>query len=141
MAERKGEAFSELRKTLGVLRNYMHNNYVNPVTYNIGPTTSGGAAAPFSATENTKGILCTHTENSPYSFFVAAYGFEGFAKTAAESGINVSDHALPVTMELTRTAMVDTGGAVTDTEIRYDIFAQTDMIIYLTADGQLSTQV
>ena len=75
------------------------------------------------------------------SFFVAAYGFEGFAKTAAESGINVSDRALPVVCEITRGVMTEDGTAEADTRIRYDIFAETDMIIYLTADGQMSTRI
>eukprot|EP01051_Picozoa_sp_SAG22_P008147 SAG22_NODE_606_length_8615_cov_6.190348_1_plen_90_part_00 len=51
-------------------------------------------------------------------------------------GINVSDRALPVVCEVKRSAVTGLDG-----EIRYDIFAQTDMIIYLTADGQLSTRI
>jgi hypothetical protein len=79
----------------------------------------------------------TARSGSVKNFFVALYGFEGFAKTAAESGINVSDRALPCIAEIKRSAITgDYAG-----EIRYDIFAQTDMIIYLTADGQLSTWV
>eukprot|EP01051_Picozoa_sp_SAG22_P033254 SAG22_NODE_14478_length_373_cov_2.514599_2_plen_80_part_00 len=53
------------------------------------------------------------------------------------AGINVSDRALPVVCEVKRTAVTNLGSE----QIRYDIFAQTDMIIYLTADGQLSTRI
>ena len=75
------------------------------------------------------------------SFFVASYGFQGFAKTAAESGINVSDRALPVVCEISRGQMQSVLNTPADCRIRYDIFAETDMIIYLTADGQMSTRI
>ena len=103
--------------------------------------------------------------------------FEGFAKTATESGINVSDRALPVVCEIERDpvdtteefnrlltinpvtevtysssepsftdAAADFNNAAeyqTDapTNIRYDVFAVTDMIIYITADGSVSTRI
>ena len=79
----------------------------------------------------------TARNGSTKNFFVASYGFEGFAKTAAKLGINVSDRALPCIAEIKRDAI--TGDAPSD--IRYDIFSQTDMIIYLTADGQMSTRI
>eukprot|EP01043_Picozoa_sp_COSAG02_P102242 COSAG02_NODE_38266_length_431_cov_0.689759_1_plen_110_part_10 len=98
--------------------------------------------------------------------FVAAYNFEGFAKTATESGINVADRALNVTCEIQRstanaagraradiTALLNAAGgnaaalAVLEEKfgynqnIRYDIFAQTDMIIYIAANGEISTTI
>ena len=158
-----GEAYSELKKTFGVLGDYSHNNFINKTTYNRG--------------------VGLHKPGTPYSFFTACYGFEGFAKTAAESGINVSDRALPVTCEIQRSqyltdnsvgaraakvsgdnnavrgampnnaevAVDFTGGGnfadandfgeLAATNIRYDIFAVTDMIIYITADGSVSTRI
>eukprot|EP01051_Picozoa_sp_SAG22_P008115 SAG22_NODE_601_length_8666_cov_7.089413_6_plen_167_part_00 len=102
----------------------------------------------------------------------------GFAKTATESGINVSDRALPVVCEIERTAFNeflrsnrpfngtacvapgndglntltegataadfnDAASMATDrpANIRYDVFAVTDMIIYITADGSVSTRI
>ena len=38
-------------------------------------------------------------------FFTIAYDFETFAKSATESGINVADRALPVSLTLDRTAI------------------------------------
>ena len=154
-----GEAYSELKKTFGVLGDYSHNNFINKTTFERG--------------------VGIHKPGTPYSFFTACYGFEGFAKTAAESGINVSDRALPVTCEIERSLYDDTlasdGGfaarlygdtnidrdVATNAEvaaagnlddasdftkvlaenIRYDIFAVTDMIIYITADGSVSTRI
>ena len=40
-------------------------------------------------------------------FFTIAYDFETFAKSATESGINVADRALPVSLTLDRTAIAD----------------------------------
>ena len=148
-ASNKGESYNELRKCVGVLGNYMHNSWINQLTYAIGPLPEdqiGTAAESFAdnadsagAADNGNGANAKSGANK--SFFVAAYGFEGFAKTAAESGINVSDRALPVVCEITRGVMTEDGTAEADTRIRYDIFAETDMIIYLTADGQMSTRI
>ena len=150
-----GESYSELKKTFGVLGDYSHNNWINKTTFRRG--------------------VAGNMPGSPYSFFSACYGFEGFAKTAAESGINVSDRALPVTCEIRRQLFGDsalpanTGQLYSETNIlangndwngvsssradvsdykleastniRYDIFAVTDMIIYITADGSVSTRI
>lgn len=153
-----GESYSELKKTFGVLGDYTHNNFINRTTFQRGCSSQKPGTA--------------------YSFFTAAYGFEGFAKTATESGINVSDRALPVVCEIKRQMLSDTavpaniGNITSDTtqfvadgttvwpgtdsgtkenvrsykqdtpaNIRYDIFAVTDMIIYITADGSVSTRI
>eukprot|EP01051_Picozoa_sp_SAG22_P011435 SAG22_NODE_1099_length_5564_cov_27.088564_5_plen_283_part_00 len=155
-----GESYSELKKTFGVLGDYTHNNFINKTTFNK----DQAKAYP----------------GAPYSFFTAAYGFEGFAKTATESGINVSDRALPVVCEITRDSFINNADAVTTrrnrlrsvtnitqvdaatgaetaanaaldntidvgtdpcVNIRYDVFAVTDMIIYITADGSVSTRI
>ena len=87
-----GEAYSELKKTFGVLGDYSHNNFINKTTFERG--------------------VGIHKPGTPYSFFTACYGFEGFAKTAAESGINVSDRALPVTCEVKRGTYDDAIGSV-----------------------------
>jgi hypothetical protein len=78
--------------------------------------------------------------------FVAPYGFSGFAKTAVEAGINLSDRALPCICEIKRTRIEvanaadnASDGASTSGTIRYDIFAQADFILHLTADGRMST--
>lgn len=157
-----GESYSELKKTFGVLGDYTHNSFINSTTFK----------------KNTALAI----PGASYGFFCAAYGFQGFAKTATESGINVSDRALPVVCEIERTPILQnlesnrlltttpvtavTYSAVKDAEpdggnpgntnnfgdvadyrtdkpsnIRYDVFAVTDMIIYITADGSVSTQI
>ena len=75
------------------------------------------------------------------NFFVAAYGFAGFAKTAAESGINISDRALVCTCVVERDSITTSTAAIMPSEIRYDMFAETDILIFLTADGQISTRI
>ena len=67
-----------------------------------------------------------------------AYDFETFAKSASESGINVSDRALPVNLELTNNATAGHGG---DAPCRYDIFAMSDCIIYIDLMGRVSTRI
>eukprot|EP01050_Picozoa_sp_SAG11_P016460 SAG11_NODE_2250_length_3633_cov_129.866440_2_plen_488_part_00 len=114
-----GEAYSELRKCLGVLGTYDHNSWINADTFKIG--------AP-----------STNVSLGLREMAVLAYNFEGFAKTATESGINVADRALNVTCEIHRDS---TGGGLGGARIRYDIFAQTDMIIYISANGEISTTI
>ena len=68
---------------------------------------------------------------------------------ASESGINVSDRALPVTCEIDRTPIGNAAGALdangvgqdANDNIRYDIWAMTDLILYITMDGQMSTRI
>ncbi len=156
--ENIGESYSELKKTFGVLGDYSHNNFINRTTF-------------------TRGVSL-NLPGTQFSFFSAAYGFEGFAKTATESGINVSDRALPVVCEIKRQEFSDTATAGVEKQIfddtvqveangttvwtgtdgtkndavanykkvdaqniRYDVFAVTDMIIYITADGSVSTRI
>ena len=80
-------------------------------------------------------------------FWLLAYDFETFAKSATESGINVSDRALPVSLQLKRK---NAGLAVTDADgtgfspskaIRYDTFAMCDCIIYIDLMGRITTRI
>eukprot|EP01051_Picozoa_sp_SAG22_P008673 SAG22_NODE_677_length_7962_cov_53.676078_6_plen_469_part_00 len=136
-----GECYNELRKCMGVLGNYAHDSWLNARTFRLGPTQAAdGNDMTGAVTMNGVAAQSTAVQDSTKNFFVASYGFEGFAKTAAESGINVSDRALNVVCEINKDAITyDANGA--GKQIRYDVFAQTDMIIYLTADGQLSTRI
>ena len=139
-ANNKGELFSEIRKCVGVLGNYAHSSWINDITLNLGPTTSDNDLTDYANTKSDVPLATQDGSSGTYrSFFVAPYGFEGFAKTAAESGINVSDRALPVICEVKRDAIADNGAAITS--IRYDIFAQCDFILYLSADGTMSTRI
>jgi hypothetical protein len=151
-ADNKGELYSEIRKCIGVLGNYGHSSFINDISLSLGPTTSGVGV---STNIVTSGYLCDadHTDvvglqgtaqdqkaGTFRSSTVLPYGFEGFAKTAAESGINVSDRALPVMCEITRKATLNPDAGHTS-NVRYDIFAQVDFILYLSADGTMSTRV
>ena len=63
---------------------------------------SHGVPSPAASRGSAHLASFVHKPRTPYSFFLACYGFEGFAKTAAESGTNVSDRALPATCEIKR---------------------------------------
>ena len=137
-----GESYNELRKCIGVLGNYSHNSWINEKTYITGPlvVTNG---ADHDATRMTDAAVVATTAKSGgiKNFFVAAYGFAGFAKTAAESGINISDRALVCTCVVERDSITTSTAAIMPSEIRYDMFAETDILIFLTADGQISTRI
>eukprot|EP01051_Picozoa_sp_SAG22_P003451 SAG22_NODE_168_length_16723_cov_6.542409_5_plen_173_part_00 len=122
---------------MGVLGNYAHDSWLNTRAFRLGPTqVADGADMTTACTMNEVVGQSTTVQDSTKNFFVASYGFEGFAKTAAESGINVSDRALNVVCEINKDAIVYTAAdSGTGKQIRYDVFAQIDMIIYLTAAG------
>ena len=116
-ASNLGESYNELRKCVGVLGNYMHNSYLNPRTYRLGPRSSqtpavfdAGDAVGITVDAANDFLGNSGTSGDTKNLFVAAYGFEGFAKTAAESGINVSDRALPVVCEVNRVEVTRAGG-------------------------------
>ena len=86
--------------------------------------------------------------NSVKQFFTIAYDFETFAKSATESGINVADRSLPVSLHLDRTAIANmrnnANGADlvnADGGIRYDCFAMCDCIIYIDLMGKITTRI
>ena len=144
--DNKGELYSEIRKCIGVLGNYGHSSFINDISLNLGPTSVDSRTTDLPTYVNTlakvdtlKGVGQDQKAGTFRSSTVLTYGFEGFAKTAAESGINVSDRALPVMCEISR--KLQTGGAGGNQSIRYDIFAQVDFILYLSADGTMSTRV
>ena len=85
-ANNKGELFSEIRKCVGVLGNYAHSSWINDITLNLGPTTSDNDLTDYANTKSDVPLATQDGSSGTYrSFFVAPYGFEGFAKTAAES--------------------------------------------------------
>jgi hypothetical protein len=70
--------------------------------------------------------------------WAAAYDFETFAKSATESGLNTSDRAIPVSFTV-KTSEV--AAAITALNVRYDVFAMADCIIYIGLDGRMQTRI
>eukprot|EP01051_Picozoa_sp_SAG22_P009955 SAG22_NODE_865_length_6783_cov_23.880461_6_plen_88_part_00 len=69
-----------------MLGNYAHPSWLSARTFRLGPTeVTSGDTADGAVTMNGQASTTTAVPGSPYNFFVASYGFEGFAKTAAES--------------------------------------------------------
>ena len=137
-----GESYNELRKCIGVLGNYSHNSWINEKTYITGPlVVTNGADHDATRMTDANVVATTAKSGGIKNFFVAAYGFAGFAKTAAESGINISDRALVCTCVVERDSIITSTNAIMPSEIRYDMFAETDILIFLTADGQISTRI
>ena len=104
-----------MRKLFGTVGDYTHGTLVNK-----------------------KSSLCAPHATYPVpeaeiANFVWGYDFEGFSKTATESGINISDRALNVSMQLQTT----TNGK----EVAFHTFAMCDCMLYLGIDGSLTTRI
>ena len=119
----KGELFSEIRKCFGTIGSYSHGTALNDATFRRDADQSAGAG-PYGA-------------GSVKSSWMLAYDFETFAKSATESGINVADRALPLTLELKTDNDAARGALAT----RLDIFAMCDLIVYVDMMGRLTTRI
>ena len=153
----KGKLFNEIRKCFGTIGSYAHGTNLNSSTFRAMDkrdtgSSGGGAVAGLVATAINQLGSSSLKQN-----WLLAYDFETFAKSATESGINVADRALPVSLELKRVALKNIGGfagAVTGAvradgttandasqTIRYDCFAMCDCIIYIDLMGKITTRI
>jgi hypothetical protein len=119
--ENKGELFQEIRKCFGTIGSYNHGTMLNDATFQRGTDDR---------------IDTLGKSGTQRRLWFAAYDFETFAKSATESGINVSDRALPVTLSLKKTAAANVNLAG-----RYDTFAMCDCIIYIDLMGRITTRI
>lgn len=135
-----GEMYNEIRKCFGTIGSYAHGTGLNGSTFRLmrerDARTDGAGSG------------------SKRQHFLLAYDFETFAKSATESGLNVADRMLPVSLELNRGLIRNNAGAanaagiVDDTDgkdpnqaIRYDTFAMCDCIIYIDLMGKITTRI
>ena len=128
--DNKGELFQEIRKCFGTIGSYNHGTMLNDETLiqEADERLATGGGAPGGAIAGTGGTKRQH--------FMIAYDFETFAKSATESGINVSDRALPVTLTLKKTGVANQMQAG-----RHDVWAMCDCIIYIDLMGKISTRI
>ena len=125
--DNKGELFQEIRKCFGTIGSYNHGTMLNDTTFEH-------RAADNEELATAAGVDGVGLPSVKRSLFMIAYDFETFAKSATESGINVSDRALPITMTLQKTA-ANIGAT------RYDTWAMCDCIIYIDLMGRMTTRI
>jgi hypothetical protein len=127
--ENPGELLHEVRKAFGTLGSYTHGTLLNRDNYQLKTSSTDadidGAPGP----------------GEQKSRFVIAYDFETFAKSATESGLNVGDRALPISMEINRVNHTGAAAAPTAEATRLDIFAMCDCIIYIDLMGRITTRI
>ena len=92
---------------------------------------------------NFKVMADTNADKTPAvgevrQLWAAAYDFETFAKSATESGLNTSDRAIPVSFTVKTSEIAE---AITALNVRYDVFAMADCIIYIGLDGRMQTRI
>ena len=136
----KGELFNEIRKCFGTIGSYAHGTSLNATTFKEMDVVDCQTDTVGSGTTRQSWVL--------------AYDFETFSKSATESGINVADRALPVSLELRRGVLANSSGtgragieraaggaADANQSIRYDCFAMCDCIIYIDLMGKITTRI
>ena len=105
-----------MRKLFGTVGDYTHGTLVNKSSSRGLPTEKGGKPG--------KEIVN----------FVWGYDFEGFSKTATESGLNISDRALTVSMNLKLSPK-------NPEALSIDTFAMCDRLIYVGLDGSVTSRI
>eukprot|EP01047_Picozoa_sp_COSAG01_P017871 COSAG01_NODE_956_length_12480_cov_109.564090_10_plen_232_part_00 len=121
----KGELFQEIRKCFGTIGSVNHGTMLNTftITQEADERVGNGGAA-------------FATTGTGRQHFMIAYDFETFAKSATESGLNVSDRALPVNLTLKKSGLPNQMQAG-----RLDTWAMCDCIIYIDLMGRITTRI
>jgi hypothetical protein len=134
-----GEVTQEIRKCFGVIGDYTHGSLLSKTSQENVPGDATIAAAVEDDTPNST-MPCTGTK---CQLATLAYDFQSFSKTATESGLNLSDRALSVTMDIVTNPSYNRaygGGAVASPQ-RIDTFAICDCMIYIGIDGSVTTRI
>ena len=121
----------ELRKAWGTIGDYNHGTNMTKNSCIIPPNpTYNGIAA------NSQGAVLEPGSGVGGRMANFAFGIdlEAFSKTATESGVNVADRALNVSMEL----QLPAGLGYT---ARFDTYAMCDCIYYVGIDGSITTRI
>jgi len=105
----------EVRKAFGTIGDYGHGTNLNAT--NMSELVD--AATPVAA--------------SPQTNFVFGCDFESFSKTATESGINTSDRALNVSIQLKHQTQTKS--------VRLDTYAMCDCLLYIGIDGRVTSRI
>ena len=148
----KGEFFNEIRKCFGTIGSYAHGTMLNDSTFRASNGADGQSDAQFrDAASSDTGRATANSNfgsgaNSVKQFFTIAYDFETFAKSATESGLNVADRALPVSINIVKDAVslkdnADANLTAANGQIRLDTFAMCDCIIYIDLMGKITTRI
>ena len=122
-ADNPGEMYNEIRKCFGTIGSYNHGTMLNKSNFKVMANT---------AADKTPAV------GEVRQLWAAAYDFETFAKSATESGLNTSDRAIPVSFTVKTSEIA---GAITALDVRYDVFAMADCIIYIGLDGRMQTRI
>jgi hypothetical protein len=125
-----GESIQELRKAWGTIGDYSHGTNMTKNSCIIPPNPTVGVG------DGQQGQLRADGSGSGGRMANYAFGIdlEAFSKTATESGVNVADRALNVSMQLQLPA-----GA--DYTARFDTYAMCDCIYYVGIDGSITTRI
>ena len=110
-----GEVVQEVRKAFGTIGDYGHGTLLNATNM----STQLDSVAPASA-----GVQ---------SAFVFGCDFESFSKTATESGINTSDRALNVSIQMIYPTI--------EHRVRLDTYAMCDCLLYIGIDGRVTSRI
>ena len=102
---------------------YNHGTMLNKSTFKVMANTAEDKVPPAGGTRQ---------------LWAAAYDFETFAKSSTESGLNTSDRAIPVSFTVKTSEIA---AAITALNVRYDVFAMADCIIYIGLDGRMQTRI
>lgn len=140
--EGQGEGFHELKKAMGSVHNFKQGSFLNRETmgagYNSGDSQSASASdATYLWPKDSPGILpeAGCASNALIPAFHFGYSFEGFSRARnMDSGISTLGSGQQINLQLERHTNPNSSY-----KSRLDTFAVCDMMIYIGADGSMST--
>ena len=156
-----GEVFQEVRKAFGTIGAYDHKTNCQEASWR-----------PSYACSNTTRLMATNaagTEDQTHIVskvavndgtlalsnniacckqnFMYGFDFEGFSKSAIQSGINTQDRSLPITLEAIyngvnpMVASVLAGSENNSSALRVDTYAMCDILFYIDATGNITSRI
>ena len=156
-----GEVFQEVRKAFGTIGAYDHKTNCQEATWRPSYACSNNARTMMNdgvGTEDQTHIVGKVATDSGLRAmsnnigcckqnFMYGFDFEGFSKSAVQSGINTQDRSLPITLEATyngvnpMTASVVAGAQNNASALRVDTYAMCDIIFYIDATGNITSRI
>ena len=154
-----GEVFQEVRKAFGTIGAYDHKTNCKQETWTGSIAKGNGLKTQPETQTYIVGKVYTDDGTAPYHNSVAcckqnfmfAFDFEGFSKSAIQSGLNSQDRSLPITLETKYNAenpmvanvvpAVADGFRNTASALRVDTYAMCDILFYIDASGNITSRI
>ena len=153
-----GEVFQEVRKAFGTIGAYDHKTNCQEASWKASYECANASrlmAVPAAGQTHIVGKVGTDTGAIALANniacckqnFMYGFDFEGFSKSAIQSGINTQDRSLPITLEAIYNGVNPMNASVVvnaeniASALRVDTYAMCDILFYIDATGNITSRI